>query len=210
MPTLMAEGFLQPQAMSPERLETGLRQMLYRFDCPSALTLGEYAMDLVDAVERTEIARHTLECLECEAELSGVRAFLAADLPLSESVGARARRVVARLLSSPTMGGALALGLRGSELPSSTIYRVEDVSVSLIQGPGAGELTGMVSRDLTGPQTLVGAEVYLIDADGARRVATIGPAGDFGVAAIPSGDYELELRLQDRVVVIPGVRFDNA
>jgi hypothetical protein len=202
----MAEDF--PHASTPELLEAGLTQKLYRFDCPSAHELGEYAIDMVSPADRLAVAQHTLECAECTAELGVLRAFMVAEAPVVENFGARARRVVAQLLSSPTTG-ALALGLRGSEALSSTIYRVEDVSISLIQGPDEGELTGMVARDVTGPETVVGTDIYLVDADGARRVATIGAAGDFGIAALPNGAYELELRLPDRVVVIPGVRFDR-
>jgi hypothetical protein len=203
----MAEG--SPHAITPERLEAGLRHKLYRFDCPSAHELGEYAIDMVGPAERVAIAQHALECHECAAELGVLRDFLATEPPGVESLAARARRVVAQLFSSPAAGGAVALGLRGGHATSSTIYRVEDVSVSLIQGPGEGELTGMVARDVTGPETVVGAEIYLVDADGARPVATVGPAGDFGIAALPTGAYELELRLADRIVVIPGVRFDH-
>jgi hypothetical protein len=184
-----------------------LRQRLYRFDCPSPLELGEYNLDLVPEARRTAIAGHSLECRECGAELSTLRAFLAADPPAVATFAERARRVVARLLTSPGAPGALAPGLRAFDAAAPTIYRVEDVSISLIQGPGTGELTGIVSRDVTGPETVVGADVYLVDADGARRVGTIGNAGEFGVAALPSGSYELELRLEDRVVVIPGVHF---
>jgi hypothetical protein len=203
----MAEGF--PHASTPERLEAGLRQKLYRFDCPSAHQLGEYAIDMVGSAERVAIAQHALDCHECAAELGVLRDYMASESPVVESLAARARRVVAQLFSPPATGGAFALGLRGSDTTASTIFRVEDVSVSLIQGPGEGELTGMVARDITGPETLVGAEIYLVNADGARQVATVGPAGDFGIAALPAGAYELELRLFDRVVVIPGVHFDH-
>jgi hypothetical protein len=186
--------------------ESQLVRALYRYDCPSPLELGEYDLDLLPPATRIAIAQHTLECDECTAELATLRTFLSTDPPVVPSFVERARRVLARLVSSPQ--GAVALGLRNSEAASSTIFRVEDVSISLIRGPGEDEVTGMVARDVTGPETLVDADVYLIDADGARRVATIGAAGEFSIAPIPTGSFELELRLPDRVVVIPGVHFD--
>ena len=69
------------------RAESTLRHSLYRFDCPAAHTLGEYALDLVDPVERTTIAAHATECHACTAELESLRAYLAAPTPdLAESL----------------------------------------------------------------------------------------------------------------------------
>src|SRR6185503_6984380 len=72
-----------------------LRAALYRFDCPSAHTLGEYHLDLLDPTERTRIAAHAADCAHCLAELQTVRSYLAAPMPLSESLLNQVRRRVA-------------------------------------------------------------------------------------------------------------------
>jgi hypothetical protein len=61
---------------TPERL-LGL---LYRFDCPSPLTIGEYVLDLLDEPARGDFVLHLRECVLCAAELRASDAFLATDL----------------------------------------------------------------------------------------------------------------------------------
>ena len=39
-----------------EATQQRLRRILYRFDCPAPLAIGEYAMDLLEEPERAEIA----------------------------------------------------------------------------------------------------------------------------------------------------------
>jgi hypothetical protein len=65
----MAQGLVDTQQR--------LIGILYRFDCPSPLTIGEHVMDLLVEPVRTEFARHLVECRLCEAELKTARAFLA-------------------------------------------------------------------------------------------------------------------------------------
>src|SRR5579859_45382 len=59
--------------------------ILYRFDCPSTLAIGEYVMGLSQEPERSELAQHVLECGPCAAELSTSRVFLATDVTLAGS-----------------------------------------------------------------------------------------------------------------------------
>lgn len=66
----------------PEATEERLLGILYRFDCPSPLTIGEYFMDLLAEPSRTELARHLCGCGLCNAELRAYGAFLADDLRL--------------------------------------------------------------------------------------------------------------------------------
>ena len=61
---------------SEEGTQRRLQGILYRFDCPSPLSIGEYVMDLLDAQSRLELAGHALECGPCQAELHTARAFL--------------------------------------------------------------------------------------------------------------------------------------
>jgi hypothetical protein len=63
-----------------EATQERLLGILYRFDCPSSLTIGEYAMDLLDEPARVEFVLHLLECVLCAAELRASDAFLATDL----------------------------------------------------------------------------------------------------------------------------------
>src|ERR1700704_827699 len=69
-----------PMMQGLEATQQRLRGILYRFDCPAPLTLGEYVLDLLAMPARTELARHVLECELCDEELRAARTFLAADL----------------------------------------------------------------------------------------------------------------------------------
>ena len=64
-------------AQGLEATQQRLMAMLYRFDCPSPLTIGEYVMGLLEDPSRTAFARHMLECGPCAAEFTTARAFLA-------------------------------------------------------------------------------------------------------------------------------------
>ena len=63
-----------------ETTQERLLGILYRFDCPAPLAIGEYAMDILEEPERAEVAIHVLECALCAAELNASRAFLTTDL----------------------------------------------------------------------------------------------------------------------------------
>ena len=54
--------------------------ILYRFDCPSTLTIGEHVMELLKEPARAALTCHLRKCTLCEAELRAYGAFLADDL----------------------------------------------------------------------------------------------------------------------------------
>src|ERR1700737_213695 len=106
--------------------ELYVRSMLYRFDCPSTLTIGEYVLDLLEMPSRTAIARHVLDCALCEDELTVTRAFMATDLVLpSPGLWPTVRRVVASLLPRATQP-AFAM-TRGADPSSGEEYRAGSV-----------------------------------------------------------------------------------
>src|SRR5690349_7941748 len=84
-----------------QAFEHELRRALYRFDCPDALTLGEYQADLLGPVQRRDVAAHLVDCDECRAELQTLGAFLAQPEPsnVAQPILERARRIVASLFT---------------------------------------------------------------------------------------------------------------
>ena len=189
--------------------EMRLGRALFRFDCPSPLTLGEYDLELLGPEQRTAIAQHVLECHHCAEELALLRSFMASEPDWSPGLATQLRRLVAGLVAprGRSLQPGLA-GLRDLEVAPAAIYRAEDLSISLSRGPDEREVSGLVTRDRVGPEELAGAEVHLLAADGSRQVAQLGPAGDFGFLDVPAGAFDLELRLLDRVVVVTGVELD--
>src|SRR5687768_1014746 len=49
---------------------------LFRRGCPPALTLGEYAMDLLPVERRRLVAEHLVDCPHCLGESREIRTFM--------------------------------------------------------------------------------------------------------------------------------------
>ena len=87
-------GFCAAEADVVATTQTRLRTSLYRFDCPDALTLGEYSMELLDPANRQQVAAHLVDCDECRTEQRVLRDYLATDPPVPETLVGRVRRLV--------------------------------------------------------------------------------------------------------------------
>jgi hypothetical protein len=183
-----------------------LRRSLYRFDCPPAHTLGEYQLDLLDAVQRTSVAAHATECGECLAELQLLRAYLAAPTPVPESVVERVRRVVAALFT-PSPGLAYG-GLRGAAQTATRVFEAGEVTVSVGPGQAPGTLIGLVVVSAALPEALMGREARLIAPGGTAVSAVLDDLGNFEFADIAAGVYVLELDLAGSLVVIEALQVD--
>ena len=62
-----------------DSLETYLQNLLHRFNCPDATTLGEYHLGLVDKQTQTVITKHLTTCHRCQTDLTNLADFLASD-----------------------------------------------------------------------------------------------------------------------------------
>jgi hypothetical protein len=196
------------QADALEATQAGLTRLLYRFDCPKPLTLGEYALDLLDPEQRQQTAAHTLECEACAAELHEVRAYLAAEAPFREDVTGRIRRLVATLLS-PAAGPRplAAAALRGAADSAARVYQADDLTISLSSGDGPGHLLGVLiatSPEQTPPD---GGQARLV-ASGGQTVASgpIDDLGNFEFEGLAPGVYLLELQMADALVIVEGLQ----
>ena len=68
------------------RMELSLTSKLYRWDCPSNLTLGEYQLGLLDKEDVTTVKLHLSQCVLCAAEVATLTEYLANDPMLVERV----------------------------------------------------------------------------------------------------------------------------
>jgi hypothetical protein len=186
--------------------EHDLRQALYRFDCPTPHTLGEYQLDLLDAVQRTSVAAHATGCEACLEELQTLRAYIAAPAPVATSVVERVRRVVASLFS-PSPGLAYS-GLRGAALITTRVFEAGDVTVSVGPGQAPGTLIGLVVVNAALPDALTGREARLIASGGGTVSALLDDLGNFEFADIAAGMYVLELDLEDSLIVLEALQVD--
>lgn len=171
----------------PDDLERVLSRSLYRVDCPAAEALGEYQLDLLDAPEREQVARHVALCPHCAEEVAGLGRYLrlvAADLAFTPA--GRVRVIFAVPL------------LAGQEDDDSLLhYRAEDAQIILAlaaqDGDGghfrlAGRIEGAPSNLYASlcPKTLPRSESVLS--------ADVAPSGEFAIESVPQGMYELSLQ----------------
>jgi hypothetical protein len=183
--------------------EGWLTRSLYRFDCPEAHTLGEYALDLVTPERRTAIAGHVIECDECQTELSTLREFLATPTSMPESFAERARRRLATLFMPSAVQ---AYGLRGTAESSAQIYEVDGVTITLVPGAESGSLIGLVVSEAVPPEQLEGCEVRLVAMSGLTTTVHLDDLGNFEVEALAPDVYGVEVYLPDDVIVIEALR----
>jgi hypothetical protein len=182
--------------------QVGLRQALYRFDCPQPHQLGEYELDVVEPDERLRIASHAADCDLCGAELRMLRQFLATEPPVPVTLFEQARRVIATLLV-PRPGLALA-GIRGAET-QVRVYQVDGARLSIGPGTTPGSLVGLLVLESAG---LLDGEVLLVPAAGEPQTAPLDELGNFEFDQLPRGTYALEVHLPDQVIIVQELRVD--
>jgi hypothetical protein len=186
--------------------ERALRALLYRFDCPPAHTLGEYALDLLIDPQRRDIASHALACADCAEELRIARAFFAADAPVAKPHGWR--RVVASLFT-PTAGAA-AVAIRGDARATSAEYHAGAVHVVVGSLParerGTFDLDGLLLHEGASSEAVAGRDVELVTDGVALYTTRTDDLGNFAFDAVASGTYQLEIHCLDEVVVIEDLR----
>ncbi len=183
---------------------TGFRERLYRFDCPSAHDLGEYALGLRAVPERSRTAAHIVDCPRCTEELQVLRAFLNDEAPVPAPGGTeRLRRLVATLLPPPVVPVA---GLRGAEDGATRTYQALDISLTLATEAAPGgqtaDLVGLLWREQAGAIPTADATVTLIALDEARQQTSVDAFGNFAFVGIKPASYRLEIALgNDRIVI---------
>jgi hypothetical protein len=172
------------------------------------LTLGEYALGLLEPAQMREVAEHLLDCPHCLAESRTFSAFFAQpDEPLAEQgIVAGLRRLIARRIEAPSP--ALA-GLRGTATDENVTYAVQDSSVLIhltIQSAGQGRpdrvITGFVEQRSGDAKSAV-AKLY----HDTQVVQTddVDDLGNFFFPRVPQGTHRLELTTEEAVILLEGV-----
>lgn len=188
--------------------EKQLMTSLYRAQCPSSLTLGEYHIGFLSTTETRAIDLHVLHCPHCHRELQLLTAYLTAVSPTLETATAptlwdRSRVLVARLveelpnlsaLNGLTAGSALAVaGLRG-QVGDQLVYAVDDVQVIIDVQPDLQALTQrMLLGLLLGVPTPQNVTAQLWRADQPVATTVVDELGNFIIAALTPGTYDLIL-----------------
>jgi hypothetical protein len=195
-------GHVEPE--NDAQTQGGLLRWLYRFDCPGALSLGEYQLDLLGWRARARVAGHAAECGECRADVRAMRQYLAEPVFVQQSMVVRARRVATRLFTpEPSLAFG---GLRGDGDAVMRVFETADTTITVAEGPGSGTLIGLVVTASGPPELLPDAEVRLVGIDGSAVRSTLDDLGHFEFADLSVGVYALEIELADNVVVLEDLR----
>jgi hypothetical protein len=182
--------------------QVGLRQALYRFDCPEPHQLGEYELDVVEHDVRLRIASHAADCDPCGTELRMLRQFLATDPPMPVTLFEQARRVIATLMV-PKPGLGLA-GIRGADT-QVRVYQVAGARLSISPGTEPGSIFGLLVLESSG---LLDGEVLLVPASGDPQTTPLDDLGNFEFDQLPRGSYAMEVHLPEQVIIVQELRID--
>lgn len=125
-------------------MNTALRVLLYRQDCPDTMTLGDYALGLLSAEEAGQTLQHLESCPHCRAEIARFADSVAQD-PLL--MGVEAARPVATGPDPTWVEQTLAMGRAWLEQESGR-WRQVAVALANLGQPGGSTpaLSGMMSQ----------------------------------------------------------------
>lgn len=192
------------------QFERRLRQILYRFDCPSPDMLRDYYWGYLPADERRRVEAHLDSCPHCTAELADLAGFVAAErtqplntlLNQARQAAAQARLVVAQIVSP---GLQPVPALRG-ETREVLFFEAKDVALTVnLEQENAGAYT--LFGQILSPEPIVFAGGYarLTDYEGniAPVQAVLDANGGFTLPDLRSGIYQLVVSLPDQRIVIP-------
>ncbi len=203
-------------ARARAREQQQLRTVLNRFDCPSAHTLGEYALSVLAPHEQRLVAAHAVDCPRCSDELQQLRSFLSVEPEPAPTVVERLRRVIATLVMAPRGAPAFA-ELRGSQnaaVAETLTYRAGDVTISfdvdadgLRDGTARWAVNGLITQSsgVAPPR----GEIRLISLAGDVYASHADVLGNFLYESVHPGTYRLEVDLPDRMVVIEELRIGD-
>ncbi len=201
------------------REEAFLMQVLLRAVCPDSLELGEWVAGLLPAERAQDIRRHVDECPHCREEAALLREVLtfSSQEPVSSTVANKAKRLVARLLSSPSLPGTLPgevlFALRGTpaggwQYQAGTLLVTLDVERA---APADYTLFGLVVSDAEQIGRFEGTRVCLKEKGGAEVCSVqVDDLDTFVFASLSPGTYTLEIETEEGIVVIEDVKVGNA
>lgn len=191
-----------------------LGHLLFRFDCPSSLELGEYHLNLLPASIRQQIDAHLALCPHCTAELATADSFLETPLvgarppqPLKRGngvVSSLLERLVAQLIPAPMP----AMAVRGRKRSMTLLYQAGDIKLTLHPQPADRprnklQLLGFVEQVNAPLSALTGTRICLLANNQQVMATTLDSIGNFVTGPISPGIYDLELTTPTVQVIVP-------
>ena len=205
------------------RFDQVLVARFYRRFCPDSIQLSLYCEDLLGAEERTQVARHVLDCPNCALEVANTRRFLGA-APLAVDLGFAPLREVRRVFGVLTRRQAQVVVRRDEGTSGVNAwprqYHAEAVDLSLhLSRTSNGEqmllgiLTSADSADAVDAFEDALVELYtrgsVAEAEQPGHMQTrIDDLGNLVFQPVASGEYTLVIHLAPQDVVIEHITIE--
>lgn len=227
-PRLAAYLANNPAAISLLRAEQArtstLRKALYRFDCPSPLTLQAYALGELATLVHRQVATHLPTCPQCTAEFASLqavvdepamapnRALLLTTLQENfnetmQTLVAGMRMIVATLVSSgaPPLAGVALRGASVTPAPAQ-LFTTDEVEIMIMTHQQSKDRYSVDGQLFTAmPLTNATFTLTPDEQESAMITGAIDNSGVFVVNDLPPGIYQFVFVLLDQVVVIPNL-----
>jgi hypothetical protein len=198
-------------------LVSRLNTQLARYGCPTSEEITEYVAGMLPSAERAAIEQHMQQCSRCASDVAETREFLAQEDPILswKHAPSAVRRLIPALRGKGTPAfAAPAFGLRG-EAKEMTEFSDEDndVMISLryiadVRGRETlmGSIISGKQPELTLDESIPVRLRSFAEEDDAPAPDLIAEAvaegGNFELAPVPPGQYQIEADLPDCLVVV--------
>jgi anti-sigma factor RsiW len=194
------------EAEAYARADARLVGAFFRRSCPPSMTLGEYALGLLEPEQAIAVAEHLLECPNCAEERRRFAAFLSEPDEPPQPEGAVAR-LLRRLFAQPVTNLAPAMALRGDEDETSRSYSADGYELTVsVQSATAGPSRVIAGLLLADEPPAEGASVRLYSGERLVQSTLLDDLGNFLLEGVAAGEYRLEVNLPDAVIVVDPLR----
>jgi hypothetical protein len=185
-----------------------------RANCPDTLSLAEYAWGFASPKAIKQVKAHLAKCIYCQQEYQQQQTWASEAAEASKKVGEPTswlKRIVGVLQDSTQPRSGMALGLRGNDQDFPVTYQAEGIAVSVtVQNASVQrydlQVMGLVfTEDQNEPLNPEGGEARLMQGNQILARDTLDDMGNFFFEEVKPVDFDLEIQLQDRIVLIPSL-----
>lgn len=207
--TLAASPTDQKRLQEIRQEEKILRQALFRADCPSTLTLGEWQFGMVASEQAYLIQSHVAGCPHCGAEVADIQSAMNAPVAATPEKVPVLRRLIMKLesLLDEVAGTTAAspVALRGETW--SGLYTSGDYMISLTKRRAKSGYLLQGSVIMPEPMAKGQAQLTLKQNEAVIVKSPLSAAATFSFDQIQPGRYELIVTTPSSELVVPELQF---
>jgi hypothetical protein len=173
---------------------------LYRVQCPSSITLGEFNLQLLSHAEKRTVEAHVDTCPLCTGELAEMKSFMGetAQNKLKEILES-GKRIVAELLETPI--GEAAMQTRGAGL-GTRIYIAGGLQFSLSAQPDPSDEKLKSIIGLATGEEADRMVAHLVHEGNSIQISEVDELGNFRFGGLDQGVFDVFVRGEDVTVEI--------